>query len=88
MFLAVDGGLAFEGDMVLTKHRIDVALHGGNVDEDKSNGYALKKSTHYRWKDGIVPVVFHSSASKCLSGVVFASKCVSGVVFGIKEDNR
>ena len=61
--LGKDGGYVFEGDMILTKKRIDTALHGGNVDEKKTNGYALRKSTYYRWTNGVVPVVFHTSAS-------------------------
>ncbi|XP_057317770.1 zinc metalloproteinase nas-6-like [Hydractinia symbiolongicarpus] len=61
-----DNGYLFEGDMVMTKDRIDTALNGGV----SSNSYALKKDTRYRWNNGIVPFVLHTSVrNKVLNGV-------------------
>merc|ERR1712121_1061 len=54
------GGYLFQGDMVMSKDRINTALHGGDVDADDSFTYGLQKSNYWRWKDGIVPYVLSS----------------------------
>ncbi|XP_057296148.1 blastula protease 10-like [Hydractinia symbiolongicarpus] len=59
---AIDSGFLFQGDMVMSKLQIDTALKGGDVDKINA-GYAIQKSTWYRWKNGVVPYVFHSSIS-------------------------
>jgi len=56
---AADGGLIFEGDMILSKKRIDAVLNGD--DKSSAHTYGLRKSTYYKWKNGVVPFKLHSS---------------------------
>ena len=66
IILEVGNGYLFQGDMVMSKEKINVALKGGDV--DKPNGdvaFGMVKSSQYKWPNGVVPYVLSDSVSKC-----------------------
>ena len=66
--LEVDNGFLFQGDMVMSKEQIDLAIEGKDVDNPSGNvAFGLMKSARYKWPNGVVPYVLSDSVSKCVN---------------------
>ncbi|XP_065060541.1 uncharacterized protein LOC135687798 [Rhopilema esculentum] len=63
----IGNGFLFQGDMVMRKDQIDVAIRGGDV--DATNGpstFGMSKSSNLKWRKGIVPYVLSDSVKNAL----------------------
>ena len=68
--LEVDNGFLFQGDMVMSKEQIDLAIKGKDVDNPTGNvAFGLMKSARYKWPNGVVPYVLSDSVSKCINSL-------------------